>query len=190
MEETVFENRIQHRLPRDFISTNGSNKPEDVFDNEDEAFANAISTYHKREQKPYWWKVFDAQLRDLNELLPDASVFAGLNFKDIKGNVYEYEFEDQEHKFASGQTVRIVAGESNGQNGNQAKIISLDEEQNKLSVTSSRQINSTSPIIFERSPPNTQSIERVLNIFFEAIKSQKAKTLFPLAYNILQKEED
>ena len=127
LEETVFENRIQHRLPRDFISTNANNEPEDVFDNEDEAFANAISTYHKREQKPYWWKVFDAQLRDLNELLPDASVFAGLNFKDIKGNVYEYEFEDQEHKFASGQTVRIVAGESNGQNGNQAKIISLDE---------------------------------------------------------------
>ena len=188
LESVVFENQIVHRDTIELSNASIEYQTSDQFSNDEAAIANSIANYHHREQKPYWWKFFDTQIRELNELLPDASVIAGLKFLKQKLNLYEFKLEDQEYRFGSGDVVKIISNEGESSFGSRAKIHSIDEKNKKIVLESQKTIPPNS-IIFEQNPPSTKSIEKQLYNFYLAVKNGTAKETYPLAYNIFKGEK-
>lgn len=65
--------------------------------------------FHRREQKPQWWKVFDCQQMDLQELIEDGECIGGMvrdpgrmPYPDKRSIVYPYVYPEQETKHRSG----------------------------------------------------------------------------------------
>ncbi len=61
--------------------------------------------FHRREEKPDWWSLFDHQEKEFDELIDDLECIAGLTispnktpFKEKQSTVYSYCFSPQEHK--------------------------------------------------------------------------------------------
>lgn len=61
--------------------------------------------FHRREEKPTWWSLFERQEKEDEELSDDLECIAGLTlsptkppFKEKKSTVYSYCFPSQEHK--------------------------------------------------------------------------------------------
>ncbi|KKM15858.1 hypothetical protein LCGC14_1691790, partial [marine sediment metagenome] len=61
--------------------------------------------FHRREEKPEWWSLFDRQEKEVDELTDDLECIADLTpslekapFKEKKSTVYSYCFPPQEHK--------------------------------------------------------------------------------------------
>ena len=99
-----------------------------------ENLAIAISQFHKKEDKPYWWSYFDAKKSVVEELILDSSILAGLTKKIEKKGLqigeYKYYFPEQDHKFSKGSKVAIIVPDSNfSANG---EIIYISDKDNEI----------------------------------------------------------
>ena len=74
--------------------------------------------FHRREQKPQWWKVFDCQQMDLQELIEDGECIGGMTrhperkpYAEKRSLVYSYVYPAQETKHRTGsQGTRVDTG--------------------------------------------------------------------------------
>jgi uncharacterized protein len=72
--------------------------------------------FHRREEKPTWWNLFDRQDQEDDELMGDLECLAGLTlsrtippFKDKRSTVYTYCFPEQEYKLKVGDPWSLTA---------------------------------------------------------------------------------
>ena len=70
----------------------------------------SLLEFHRREEKPTWWSLYDRQEKDHEELILDLECLAGLTlssdkppYKEKRSTVYTYLFPPQEHKFTIGK---------------------------------------------------------------------------------------
>ncbi|WP_182657441.1 TM0106 family RecB-like putative nuclease [Stenotrophomonas lacuserhaii] len=76
--------------------------------------------FHRREQKPQWWKMFDCLQMDLQELVEDHECIGGMEldpacppFPEKQSLVYSYVYPEQETKLRTGsQGTRIDSGKA------------------------------------------------------------------------------
>lgn len=73
-----------------------------------------LCEFHRREQKPQWWAMFDRMERDEEELIADADCLGGLVTdgpctKDKRSLVRSYRFPPQDTKLRKGDTPIIAA---------------------------------------------------------------------------------
>lgn len=74
--------------------------------------------FHRREQKPQWWKVFDCQQMDSLELIEDKECIGGMTpdpsrppYAEKRSFVYSYQYPEQETKLRTGsQCTRVDTG--------------------------------------------------------------------------------
>lgn len=74
--------------------------------------------FHRREQKPQWWKIFDCLQMDLRELIEDSECLGGMwldpatkPYAEKRSMVYTYLFPEQETKLRTGSgATRIDTG--------------------------------------------------------------------------------
>ena len=86
-----------------------------------------LCDFHRREQKPQWWAMFDRMERDEAELIEDAECLAGLEAdgpcrKDKRSYVRDYRYPAQDTKLRKGDkpTVAVTAKSA-------GEIVELDE---------------------------------------------------------------
>lgn len=85
--------------------------------------------FHRREQKPQWWKVFDCQQMDLQDLIEDGECIGGMvrhpgraPYPDKRSIVYPYVYPEQETKHRSGsQGTRVDTGK-------QIQLLNVDHD--------------------------------------------------------------
>jgi len=85
--------------------------------------------YHRREERPGWWRYFERQKMAAQELIDDGECIGGLELDlsvapidEKKSRIYTYRFPGQEHKFDRGNTPHDPkAAKSAGE------IISIDD---------------------------------------------------------------
>jgi uncharacterized protein len=72
--------------------------------------------FHRREQKPQWWRIFDWQDRTDEELVEDFECLGALTlsstkppYREVQSSVYTYQFPEQETKLDAGDTCYIAA---------------------------------------------------------------------------------
>lgn len=70
--------------------------------------------FHRREEKPQWWAMFDRQGRPDEELIDDAECLGGMwmdpankPFLEKKSVVFTYRFPPQDYKFQAGDKFRL-----------------------------------------------------------------------------------
>lgn len=70
--------------------------------------------FHRREEKPQWWAMFDRQGRTDEELIEDAECLGGLRqdrrsppFPEKKSMVFTFSFPPQDYKFQVGDSCKI-----------------------------------------------------------------------------------
>ncbi len=76
--------------------------------------------FHRREQKPQWWKIFDCLQMDLQELVEDHECIGGMEldsacppYAEKQSLVYSYVYPEQETKLRTGsQGTRIDSGKA------------------------------------------------------------------------------
>jgi uncharacterized protein len=92
--------------------------------------------FHRREQKPQWWKMFDRQERTDEELTDDAECLGGLSlskkippYKEKQSLVYTYDFPEQETKLDVGDTCQIAATLARA-----GEIVGLDLKQRTVAI--------------------------------------------------------
>ena len=120
--------RIEDRLARlrqILVSTDGLTEKETAV----RIITSQLIDFHRREQKPQWWKVFDCQQMDLQELIEDGECIGGMTFHpecqpypDKQSLVYTYVYPEQETKHRTGsQGTRIDTGKP-------ITLVSVDDE--------------------------------------------------------------
>lgn len=72
--------------------------------------------FHRREEKPEWWALFDRQRKEYEELLEDAECITDLSqstenppFSEKRSKVYTYTFPPQDHKFSAGKQWSLLS---------------------------------------------------------------------------------
>jgi len=92
--------------------------------------------FHRREQKPQWWKMFDRQERTDEELADDAECLGGLTlsraipvYTEKRSQVYTYEFPEQETKLDVGDSCQISATLERA-----GEIVGLDLKQRRVAI--------------------------------------------------------
>ena len=91
--------------------------------------------FHRREQKPQWWKVFDCQQMDLQELIEDGECIGGMTlhpgckpYPEKQSLVYTYVYPEQETKHRTGsQGTRIDTGK-------QVTLLSVDDKERVVRI--------------------------------------------------------
>lgn len=91
--------------------------------------------FHRREQKPQWWKVFDCQQMDLHELIEDGECLGGMTLRpgckpypEKQSLVYTYVYPEQETKHRTGsQGTRIDTGK-------QVTLLSVDDKERVVRI--------------------------------------------------------
>ena len=71
--------------------------------------------FHRREDKPTWWNLFERQEKDPDELIEDLECLAGLTLSleqpphmEKRSKVYTYHFPPQEHKLTVGKQWSLI----------------------------------------------------------------------------------
>ncbi|HHA2413688.1 TPA: TM0106 family RecB-like putative nuclease [Stenotrophomonas maltophilia] len=97
--------------------------------------ASQLLDFHRREQKPQWWKVFDCQQMDLNELIEDGECIGGMTlhpeckpYPEKQSLVYTFVYPEQETKHRTGsQGTRIDTGK-------QVTLLSVDDKERVVRI--------------------------------------------------------
>lgn len=91
--------------------------------------------FHRREQKPQWWKVFDCQQMDLQELIEDKECIGGMTlhpeckpYPEKQSLVYTYLYPEQETKHRTGSRGTRV------DTGKEIALLSVDEEERVVQI--------------------------------------------------------
>ena len=92
--------------------------------------------FHRREQKPQWWKMFDRQERTDEELVDDAECLGGLTlskgipaYTEKRSRIYTYEFPEQETKLDVGDSCQIAATLERA-----GEIVDFDLKQRRVAI--------------------------------------------------------
>ncbi|HEY5235887.1 MAG TPA: ribonuclease H-like domain-containing protein, partial [Rhabdochlamydiaceae bacterium] len=96
--------------------------------------------FHRREEKPTWWSLFDRQDQEPEELIRDSECLAGLTlstdkppFKEKRSTVYTYYFPEQEHKLKVGNAWSLTTSIEN-----LGTIFSLDDEARTIGLKTTK----------------------------------------------------
>ena len=158
----------------------------------DQEIAVSLASYHKRETKPYWWSFFDCKTRSVDDLLNDSSVLAGLHLINIENDADDitekkYSFQEQDHKFSSGDQVTFIIPNSLDPNfGLSGKIKNISDDNNTITLSSKKGLF-TDLHLKESLPPRTNNIENVLQSFLELVHKGDANLRTPAAYGLINK---
>lgn len=94
--------------------------------------------FHKREDKPTWWRYFDRQVMPTEELYDDLDCLAGLKWlrtppEKVKRSLgYEYSFDpDQDTKIQAGDTCYIVG---TGEEPIRTRVDTLDRARGRVRI--------------------------------------------------------
>ncbi len=141
--------------------------------------------FHRREQKPEWWEIFDRMEKSHNELEDDPECIGNCVLKspkpelEDKGYVFTYKFNDQEYKLKKDTDVydvhvnssigKIIAIEEQSPNKNIVKI--------KLGEKKLKSLGEMPSLVSfcKRRAPNIAVLEQALNRFVEDYVKNKAK---------------
>lgn len=100
--------------------------------------------FHKREEKPIWWAIFDKRSWTENELYADLESLAGLCATERwgvptgKSKLYEFTFDpDQETKIEIGDTVCFYRDDGSF---NLMTVKELDTDTGRIAITSSKNV--------------------------------------------------
>ncbi len=154
-----------------------------------ESLALAISQFHEKEDKPYWWSYFDAKKSTIEDLIIDSSILAGLKLKikdkNLKENEYKYFYPEQDHKFSIGSKVAVLIPDNKF--GFSGEIIFISDKKNEVVLKVSKPDIAKFPLIHlkEPQPPNTINIRQNLEVFFKEVISKKAENLYPASFSLL-----
>ncbi len=154
-----------------------------------ENLAIALSQFHEKEDKPYWWSYFDARISNVEDLIPDSSVLAGLVLKKEQEradeNEYKYNYPEQDHKFSIGSKVAVIVPDSDF--GFAGEILFISDENSEVTLKINKAgIKSFSIIhLKEPQPPNTINIKKNLKDFMKSILYKGAETSYPASFSLL-----
>ncbi len=147
-------------------------------------FAQLLS-YHRREEKPLWWKIFDAAEMSLTEHIEDGSCLGGLTLldkrePDIKGKArnraYTYGFPEQEYTAQNGMldplTIKFAG-----------TIVDIDEKRRRICIRRSGDIERarTLTALIPAPPIDTGPLRRSLVRIAEALPNSTLHRARPRA---------
>ena len=102
----------------------------------DPELANLVDSlldFYRRAAKPQWWAIFDRREADLEDLIEDPEVIAGLYDPEYVGegdrsSIYRYRYPDQDFKVRTGdRPLRL-------DNLREAKVVKIDEDANAVEL--------------------------------------------------------
>jgi predicted RecB family nuclease len=145
--------------------------------------------FHRREEKPEWWSLFDRQENEIDELKDDLECLANLTpslekepFKEKKSTVYSYCFPPQEHKLKL---------EDNWSLTNELKrlgtIHSLDNDEGIIGLKTTQDSLPESCSITLYPSHNTKSLKEALYRFADSIIAEKNR--YPAIIAFLKREK-
>jgi uncharacterized protein len=148
----------------------------------------ALQNYFKRDQKPYWWSYFDSYQADIEDLVLDSSILAGLSENHEEDESFSFTFPEQEHKFSKGNNVTIIIPPSFHNKMHAAKIEQLDNEEKYLTLRTNAPISGVKMFHLKGTPPPpTKQIENLIKTISLSAKDKKQhKTSF----NLLEKVQE
>lgn len=83
----------------------------------------SILDFYRRANRPVWWSIFERQVAEIETLMDDPEVIAGMHSPKLIGkNVYSYSFPEQNFKFRGGSSVSCL------DNLKQSTLIKVDEQ--------------------------------------------------------------
>lgn len=91
----------------------------------------SLLDFYRRAAKPQWWAIFDRREAELEDLVEDPEVIAGLHDPEYVGegdrfSIYRYRYPDQDFKVRSGdRPLRL-------DNLKEAKVLKIDEDANAV----------------------------------------------------------
>jgi predicted RecB family nuclease len=147
-----------------------------------------LMAYHRREEKPAWWAFFDRcdNVDQLHEF--DKEAIAGLKLREdiepyraAKSMVYTYEFPDQVHKMAAGDTAVDPRTKRSG------SILALDDEVNLLEFKTTASIDGARDVreLIPSGPPPTKEQRKALARIAGSFLEGKLAGAHPATYDLL-----
>lgn len=136
----------------------------------------SILDFYRRAAKPQWWAIYDRREADLEELLEDPEVIAGLYGPEYVGegdrhSIYRYRYPEQDFKVRAGdRPLRLDTLK-------EAKILKIDEEANTVELEFRLGKD-------ELDPPGTMSV----SIGAPIDTSTMQEALFAFAESLIQGE--
>ncbi len=137
--------------------------------------------FHKREDKPMWWRMFDRQKATIEELIDDLDCLAALTrtekpaYDIRRSKAYEYQFDpDQDTKLGAGSTCRFV------HDGTDVTIESLDR-QNGMALLTLGPSKPAPPEQVSLIPCDVVNNDTIARSLYRVALSWKNKQKFPQA---------
>jgi uncharacterized protein len=102
-------------------------------DQELAGLVDSVLDFYRRAAKPQWWAIFDRREAELEDLVEDPEVIAGLHDPEYVGegdrySVYRYRYPDQDFKVRSGdRPLRL-------DNLRETKVLKIDEDGNTVDL--------------------------------------------------------
>ena len=189
MENTVLKGFQEYRNTSHITNNIDAQISISLEKSKNENLAIALSQFHDKDDKPYWWSYYDARSSTVEDLIPDSSILAGLIKKNTKNNddenEYKYSFPEQDHKFSVGSKVKIVIPDSDLSFS--AEIVDISDKNKQISLKVNKAGIESFDIIHlkEPQPPNSINIKKNLNNFMRSIFDKKAKDLYPASFSLL-----
>ena len=142
--------------------------------------------FHRREQKPEWWEIFDRMEKTHDELEDDAECIGKCVLQSLKpekvekGVIFTYQFNDQDYKLKKG--VSVYDAHMNSSIGKIEEIIEQSPDKNILKIKLGDKkyksmIDMPSLVSFcRRGAPNIAVLEQALNRFVQDYISKKGSS--------------
>jgi uncharacterized protein len=126
--------------------------------------------FYRRADKPVWWALFDRQGTEIEELLEDPEVLAGLHSPVDTGDedgleTFLYQFPEQDFKVKSGDYAKRL------DNLKDARVLALNEDALTVELGMRLAAGESAPPVLSVSigaPVNTDAMQRALFHFAEA----------------------
>ena len=129
-----------------------------------------VLDFHRRADKPAWWALFDRQGTDLEDLLDNAEVVAGLHSPAASGagqeNGVRYRFPEQDFKVKAGDQAKRLDTLKG------VTILAIDEDEQTIDIKFSPRDEADVPTSLSISigaPFDSGSIRRALFVFAESV---------------------
>jgi predicted RecB family nuclease len=129
-----------------------------------------VLDFHRRADKPAWWALFDRQGADLDDLLDNAEVVAGLHSPAANGGPgqesgVQYRFPEQDFKVKAGDPAKRLDTLKD------VSILAIDEDEQTIDLKFSPRDEADIPASLSISmgaPFDSSSIRRALFVFAES----------------------
>lgn len=131
----------------------------------------SILDFYRRAAKPAWWAQFDRQDSDIETLLEDTEVIAGLHSPEFVGGgdkyeIYRYTYPEQDFKLKAGSTVKRL------DNLKDVDVIGINEDTYSVDIEMRTDADGEPPAILDISmgaPLPTDAMQNALFSFADSI---------------------